>query len=481
MNDILVLMPEIVLLTMICFVLMAELYLSERARWVTYTLSQFALILTLCATWVFPHGPDVLAFKGQFAVDPVAFGLKNIILGVMFIVLLYARRYVQEREIPFGEFFVLALFATLGMMCLVSAKSLLIVYLGLELLSLSLYAIVALQKSASLAVEASMKYFVMGALATGLLLYGMSLLFGLAGTLQLDQISMILRTAATPGDILMTYFAMIFFVAGVAFKLGAVPFHMWIPDVYEGAPTSMALLVSTAPKIAAFGMAYRLFHDTIMETHYVWTQFFVVMAVLSLAIGNIVAIAQTNVKRLLGYSTIAHIGFLFLGLLTAPFIGYGAALYYLVAYVLMVACAFGILIYLSQNGLEMETFDDLRGLSRRDPWMAFLMLVVAFSMAGVPPTVGFYAKFVILSALVNTGLAWLAVFAVVFSIIGAFYYLKIVKTMYFDAPLTEEKPVLQGGDMRVALSFNGAAILVLGILPGPLFVACQSLFLTLHP
>lgn len=477
MNDILITTPEILLLTMASITLIADLYIKSRARWTTYALSQAALILTWVALWVFPHGEGVVAFQGQFSADLFAFGVKNVILGLMVLVLLYSRHYVTERPIPFGEFHVLALFATLGMMCLVSAKSLVVLYLGLELLSLSLYALVALEKTGSLAVEASMKYFVMGALASGLLLYGMSLLYGITGSLALDHIALSLHILG-PRVLVVTCFAMIFFVAGVAFKLGAVPFHMWIPDVYQGAPTSMTLLVSTAPKIAAFGMAYRIFHDTLAITQGGWMLFFLVMAIMSLAIGNITAIVQTNVKRLLGYSTIGHIGFLFLGLLIAPVMGYGLALYYIVAYAIVVACAFGVLIYLSQRGIEVETFDDLKGLSRRDPWMAFVMLLVAFSLAGVPPTVGFYAKFMILSGLIAAGLAWIAALAVVFSIIGAYYYLKIIKAMYFDVPDNEISiPAVTGArDMRVALSVNGLAILGLGIIPGPLFVACQVLF-----
>ena len=485
MNDILIIMPEIVLLTMTCITLIADLYISSESRWTTYALGQASLVLTWLACWVFPHGQDVLAFQGQFSADLLAFGLKNVILGLMVLVLVYSRHYVLERPIPFGEFTLLALFSTLGMMFLVSAKSLLMLYLGLELMSLSLYAIVALEKTGSLSVEASMKYFVMGALASGLLLYGMSLLFGVTGTIQLDQIAFILQ-AAGPSMMNVILFAMIFCVAAVAFKLGAVPFHMWIPDVYQGAPTSMTLLVSTAPKLAAFGLAYRIFHDTLAWTQFAWMPFFVLLAVLSLAIGNIVAISQTNVKRLLGYSTIGHIGFLFLGLLVAPVLGYGAALFYMVVYTIVVACAFGVLIYLSKRGIEVETFDDLKGLSQRDPWMAFVMLLVAFSLAGVPPTVGFYAKFMILMGLVNVGLAWLAAFAVVFSIIGAYYYLKIIKAMYFDVPeklshIPATDVVAGPTDVRYVLSLNGLAILGLGILPGPLYVACQAVFQTMVP
>lgn len=473
-NELRVILPEIILLSAASLVLLIDLYLPKQARIITHLLSQFSLILTAVACFYLPAAENLTAFNGQFIADPISNGLKLSMLVLMFLVLLYSRSYTRARDIAFGEFHILALFSTLGMMILVSAKSLLMIYLGLELLSLPLYALVALQRDSQAACEAGMKYFVMGALASGMLLYGISLFYGLAGSIQLSEIANF--SHAVQGDNrTIALMAMVFIIAGLAFKLGAAPFHMWIPDVYQGAPTNVTLLVGTAPKVAAFGMAYRLLNDMMPAFNATWGQFFIVMAILSLAIGNIVAIAQTNVKRLLAYSTISHVGFLFLGLLAAPQIGYAPALYYILIYALVTACAFGILLFLSYQTFEAQTFEDLKGLGSRSPWLAFMMLLVAFSLAGVPPTAGFYAKFLILNSLVDINLTWLAAVAVVFSIIGAFYYLKLVRAIYFESP---EVPYAVGGktDFKILLSLNGLAILLLGIFPAPLFTFCQHLF-----
>lgn len=457
------LLPEIVLLGMTCAILVMDLFLSKRRQILTYLLSQSALVITAicCCT------------GDRFLVDPLSGVLKIAILALVFLVLLYSRVYTRERSMPFGEFHTLALFSTLGMMVLVSAKSLLMIYLGLELLSLPLYALVAIQRDSALSVEAGMKYFVMGALASGMLLYGISLLFGISGSIQLTEVSAFLQNAGSREQ-WIGFFALAFIIAGVAFKLGAVPFHMWVPDVYQGAPLSVTVLVASAPKIAAFGMAYRLLNDTLFSYSQEWSYILTVLAILSLAIGNIVAIVQTNVKRLFAYSTISHIGYLFLGILIAPVVGYAPSLYYIIVYALVATAGFGVLLLLSQRGIEAETFDDLKGLSQRSPWLAFIMLLVAFSLAGVPPTVGFYAKFMILSALVDGGMAWLAALAVVFSIIGAFYYLKLVRAMYFEAPERAVIPIESHVDFRIALSVNGIAILGLGMFPAPLFMICQQ-------
>lgn len=457
-----VLLPEIVLLSAASAILVIDLFLSKRGKILTYLLSQCALIVTAicCCT------------GGRFVADPFSGVLKVVILGLVFLVLLYSRSYARERSMAFSEFHTLALFSTIGMMVLVSAQSLLMIYLGLELLSLPLYALVAIQRDSALSVEAGMKYFVMGALASGMLLYGISLLFGISGSVQLTEVSAFLQNAGSREQ-WIGFFALAFMIAGVAFKLGAAPFHMWVPDVYQGAPTNVTLLVASAPKVAAFGMAYRLLNDTLFSYSQEWSTILMVMAILSLAIGNIVAIVQTNVKRLLAYSTISHIGYLFLGILIAPSVGYAPSLYYMIVYALVVTAGFGVLLLLSQRGIEAETFNDLKGLSQRSPWLAFIMLLVAFSLAGVPPTVGFYAKFMILSALVDGGMTWLAALALVFSIIGAFYYLKLVRAMYFEAP-EDTYPIQSSLDFRVALSVNGIAILGLGMFPAPLFMICQE-------
>src|SRR5258706_2177689 len=376
-----------------------------------------------------------------------------------------------------GEFLTLLLFALLGIMVLVSANSFLTVYLGLELLSLCLYAMVALNRDSAASTEAAMKYFVLGALASGMLLYGMSMIYGATGTLNLDEVARQIGNIshdATQRTFLV--FGLVFMVSGIAFKLGVVPFHMWIPDVYHGAPTAVTLVIGTAPKLAAFAMAMRLLVNGLLDLAVDWQQMLAILAVLSIAVGNITAIAQSNLKRMLAYSTIAHMGFMLLGLLTGMVAGnfrnapdaYGAAMFYMLVYVLMSAGSFGMLVFLSRKGFECENLDDLRGLSRRNPWYAFLLLVLMFSLAGVPPTVGFYAKLVVLSAAVNAGQIWLAVVAVVLSPIGAYYYLRIVKLMDFDEPKDAAPFTGQALGPRVLLTANGVGLLLLGLLPQPL-------------
>lgn len=458
-----VFLPEIILLALTCTILVLDLFCSKRAQNMTYYLSQIALLVT---------GASVCLPMGQVGIEPLSLVLKVVLLLLSFLVLLYSREYIRRRTIAFGEFHALVLFSTLGSMILVSAQNLLMIYLGLELLSLPLYALVALQRDSALSAEAGMKYFVMGSLASGTLLYGMSLLFGISGSIESNAIASFLQnTSGAPYWVGL--FALAFVLVGIAFKLGAVPFHMWIPDVYQGAPTSVTLLVATAPKVAAFGMAYRLLNDTLIVYSGVWSQVLIVLAILSLAIGNVVAIMQTNVKRLFGYSTIAHIGYLFLGMLVAPTIGYAPSLYYIIVYAFVAAAGFGILLILGQAKKETETLDDLKGLARHNPWLAFMMLLVAFSLAGVPPTVGFYAKFMILSALVDSGMIALAAIALVFSIIGAFYYIKLVRVMYFDDPVVPYDAQSTRG-FRIALSVNGLAVLGLGIFPAPLYMICQQ-------
>ncbi|MBS0289329.1 MAG: NADH-quinone oxidoreductase subunit NuoN [Proteobacteria bacterium] len=471
MNDLLVIMPEIVLASLACLCLVGSLFVSDRNRIITYLMAQLSLIVTAICCVYFPQSSHISAFSDQFIADPFAQVTKIFILILMFLVLIYSRVYTHSRRMAYGEFHALALFSTLGMMFLVSAKSLLLLYLGLELLTLPLYALIALQKDANNAVEAGIKYFVMGTLASGMLLYGISLLYGLSGSILLNQVSFFVQ-AAQGGTLAVALVALVFIIVGLAFKLGAVPFHMWIPDIYQGAPTNVTLLIGTAPKVAAFGMAYRLLHDMLPALATQWSHFFIVIAVFSIALGNIAALVQTNFKRLLAYSTIAHVGFLFLALLVAPQVGYAPAMYYIVVYTLVTACAFGIILYLSHQSYESDKLSDLNGLASRSPFLAFIMLLVAFSLTGVPPTVGFYAKFVVLSALVDAGYTWLAALAVFFSVIGAYYYLKIVRAMYFDKPETTH-PINGKADLRIALSVNGLAILGFGILPAPLYMICQ--------
>lgn len=480
--DLFIALPEITLLSLACICLVVDLYSVNKG--ITYLFSQFTLIMTAVMCYYFPINNSLIAFQstsavqtafaGHFSADPVAQLLKIFILILMFLVLLYSRSYVRERKIPYGEFHALCLFSTLGMMLLVSAKSMLMIYLGLELLTLPLYALVAFNKESRAAQEAGIKYFVMGALASGMLLYGISLVYGITGSISLNEIAIALK-GLEGAQAHVALFAIVFILVGLAFKFGAVPFHMWIPDIYQGAPSNITLLVATAPKVAAFGMAFRLFNDAFPAMAGIWAQLLMIIALLSIALGNIAAIVQTNLKRLLGYSTIAHVGFLLLALMVAPQMGYAVALYYIVVYAFVAACAFGVIILLSQQGIECDKLSDFKGLAQRSPFLAFLMLLVAFSLAGVPPTVGFYAKFMVLNALVDAGLTWLAAFVVLFSIIGAYYYLKIVRTMYFDKPDTPY-PIAGAKDMRAVLSINGLAILAMGVYPAPLFVLCQQVF-----
>ena len=463
--------PELFLLVMACAILVIDLFISDDNRVFTYGLTQFTLAGCAVLTFFTGNAEPVYTFSGMFVDDLMADALKLLTCMAVITILVYARAYTAARGMFRGEFFTLALFATLGMMVMISANHLLTLYLGLELLSLSLYAMVALQRDSVQATEAAMKYFVLGALASGMLLYGMSMLYGATGTLEITELAQLSAEGVRAQAVLV--FGLVFIVAGLGFKLGAVPFHMWVPDVYQGAPTAVTLFIGSAPKFAAFAIVMRLLAqamgaDALVEE---WRQMLLIMAVLSLAIGNLAAIMQTNLKRMLAYSTISHMGFLLLGVLSGTIDGYGAAMFYVVVYVLMTLGAFGIILLLSRDGFEAENLDDYKGLNQRSPWYAFLMLLLMFSMAGIPPTVGFYAKLSVLQAVVQIGWWWVAVIAVVFSLIGAFYYLRIVKLMYFDAP-QDNAPVMASGDVRALLSVNGLAVLVLGIAPQPLMVLC---------
>jgi NADH-quinone oxidoreductase subunit N len=398
--------------------------------------------------------------------------LKIAVCLTVAVMLAYSRAYVAARDMYRGEFFALSLFATLGMMVMISANHFLVLYLGLELLSLSLYAMVALPRDAGNSSEAAMKYFVLGALASGMLLYGMSMIYGATGSLEVTEVAQRIFDGEAIPTILI--FGLVFVVAGIGFKLGAVPFHMWVPDVYHGAPTAVTLLIGTAPKLAAFAFIMRLLVEALgMQQLLVeWQQMLVLLAVASLAIGNITAIAQTNLKRMLAYSTISHMGFLLLGILSGTVEGFGAAMFYTVIYVLMALGTFGMILLLSRQGFEAENLDDFKGLNQRDPWYAFIMMLLMFSMAGIPPTMGFWAKLFVLQAVLSVGYLWLAVVAVLFSFIGAFYYLRVVKLMYFDTP-TDAAPIEPRSDIRVLMSVNGLAVLVFGLAPGSLLTICE--------
>ncbi len=469
MNDIRVLAPEILLLALACAVLVIDTFSRDTARELTYRLAQASLAATAALVIYQFDGGTVLAFGNSFISDPMSALLKIFICVITFLVFLYSRDYLKENEWMKGEYFVLGLFAVLGMMVMVSAYSLLTIFLGLELLSLSLYAMVAMHRDSQAASEAAMKYFVLGALASGMLLYGISILYGLTGTLELDALTA--RISRFDGQTELLVFGLVFIVVGIAFKLGAVPFHMWIPDVYHGAPTSVTLFIASAPKLAAFAMAMRLLVDGMYSLLSDWQAMLIILAVLSMAAGNIIAIAQSNIKRMLAYSTIAHVGFLLLGLVAGTGQGFAAAMFYVITYALMSLGAFGMVILLSRRGFESDNLDDFRGLSERSAWFAFIMLILMFSLTGVPPFLGFWAKWFVLKEIVAAGHVWLAAVAVVFAIIGAYYYLRIVKLMFFDRPeaMTAIKASRQ---MRFALSVNGLALLVLGLVPGTLMSLC---------
>ena len=483
--------PEMLLLAGTCVTMLVDVYSKDERRRVTYYLAQGLLALCFASTLFVlreSEGQRAFLFHGLFVSDALGHILKLMCYVAVSGALVYSRQYLFDRDLLKGEFITLLLFSLLGMMVMISAASFLTLFLGLELMSLCLYSLVALNRDSALATEAAMKYFVLGALSSGLLLYGMSMIYGATGTLNIYEVAaQTSRLAASGSDRTFLVFGLVFLVAGLAFKVGVAPFHMWIPDVYHGAPTAVTLIVGSAPKLAAFAMAVRLLVNGMLDLAQDWQQMLALLALLSMAIGNIAAIAQSNVKRMLAYSTIAHMGFMLLGLMSGVVEGnllnlpeaYSGALFYMIIYVLMSLGAFGMLLYLSRAGFECENLDDLKGLNRTHPWYAFIMLLLMFSLAGIPPTAGFYAKLAVLSAAVNAGKVWLAVVAVVFSLVGAFYYLRIVKLMYFDEPKGETHAVNARGSFRVMLSANGLAMLVFGLMPQPLMALCLAAILAL--
>jgi NADH-quinone oxidoreductase subunit N len=479
--------PEIFLLIAASAILLIDMFLPDAKRVITYLLS--LLTLVVCAVLTFPSyigGETVYTFSNMFVSDPLSGILKLFSYLAIGLTLIYGRQYNNDRAIVSGghlggEFYVLALFSLLGQMVMISANSFLSMYLGLELMSLSLYALVAMRRDHAGATEAAMKYFVLGALASGFLLYGISMLYGATGSLELNEVFHAIASGAVDHNVLV--FGIVFVVAGLAFKLGAVPFHMWVPDVYQGAPTPMTLLIGGAPKLAAFAMTFRLLVEGMLPLAIDWQQMLMVLAVLSIVIGNVTAIAQTNIKRMLAYSTISHMGFMLLGMLSGisnnmlnvPIAvnAYSASLFYSITYVLTTLGTFGVILLMSRSGFEAENLEDFKGLNQRSPWFAAVMLILMFSLAGIPPMVGFYAKLSVLQAVIGTHQYWLAVAAVLFSLVGAFYYLRVVKLMYFDEPADSGK-ITAGVDVRVVLSFNGIAALALGLWPGHLMDACMS-------
>lgn len=469
--DLMAVLPELTVLCMAMFILLADLFLKPKNKIVIYGLAQFTLFASAYFT-VGTHTPAVgYAFSGMFVDDTLSDVLKLMILLGTSVMFVYTRQYMQLRNMFRGEYYALVLFSVLGMMIMVSGQSMLTIYIGLELLSLCLYSLVALNRDNAKSSEAAMKYFVLGALASGMLLYGMSMIYGMTGSLNLTEITSVLQESSPNNPVLIL--GLVFIVAGLAFKFGAVPFQMWVPDVYQGAPTSITMLIGSVPKFAAFAIAIRLLAQGLQPLTADWQDMLLIMAVLSITIGNITAIAQTNLKRMLAYSTISHIGFLLFGLMSGSLNGFASSLFYISAYVLMTLAGFGMILLLSRQGFEAEHLDDLKGLNQRSPWTAFLMLITMFSMAGVPPTIGFYAKFTVLQAALQAGYIWAVVFAVLMAVIGAFYYLRVVKLMYFDTP-QDRLAISSSFDMRFILSINALALLALGLMPQTLMNICGA-------
>ncbi|WP_338414522.1 NADH-quinone oxidoreductase subunit NuoN [uncultured Sphaerotilus sp.] len=475
--------PEIFLLVMACVVALADLFVTDPRRTPTHVLTLLTLIGVGGMHWVlFNEGQTAYAMNRMVITDPMGHLLALFATIAVAVTLVYARPYAASREMLKGELYSLSLFSLLGISIMVSGNNLLTLYLGLEVMSLSLYSLVALRRDHAQSTEAAMKYFVLGALASGFLLYGMSMMYGATGSIDLGQIFDAIGKGEVNRQVLV--FGLVFIVSGLAFKLGAVPFHMWLPDVYQGAPTAATLLIAGAPKIAAFGMTMRLLVDGMLGLAVDWQQMLIVLAVCSLLVGNLAAIAQTNLKRMLAYSTIAQMGFLLLGLLAGVVNGntlsaanaYSSSMFYIITYVVTTLGTFGLIMLMARAGFEADEITDLAGLHRRSPTLAAVMGIFMFSLAGVPPMVGFYAKLAVLQALISTNDALhlqLAIFAVVMSLIGAFYYLRIVKVMYFDEP-TDTSPIVTPTGARTVLSLNGAAVLLLGILPGSLMAMCAQ-------
>jgi len=458
------------LLGLICVVLLADLFVDDEHRMYTFWLSVISLLVTAGVLYATAPDARIVLFYGSYVSDPLSQILKLATVIFVAVSFFYARDYLRANHLHKGEFYLLGLFGLLGMMIMASANSLLTMYLGLETLALSLYALVAIDRNNVTAAESAMKYFVLGAIASGCLLYGISWIYGITGSLQFDEITAVI--AADPSlNNLPLWFGLTFLIVGIAFKFGAVPFHMWLPDVYQGARTPVTLYLASAPKLAALALTLRILVDGLGGLHETWAAMIMVVAVLSLLVGNIVAIAQTNIKRMLGYSTIGHVGFILLGVFCGTAEGYAAALFYTLTYVVAAAGAFGVIIVLSRRGYEAELLTDFNGLNARSPWVALMMMFLMFSMAGVPPFVGFFGKLNVISAVLDAGYPGLAVLMVLASVVGAYYYLKVIWYMYFEQ--AEDKAVLQAStETRFVLSLNSLAVLALGIVPGWLMALC---------
>ncbi|MDR5738108.1 NADH-quinone oxidoreductase subunit NuoN [Caballeronia sp. LZ016] len=473
-----VLLPDAVLMAAVVVAWLNDTIFGPSSRRVTYLIALWSTVVV--GVWFAFTALDPTPhyfFSRMYIVDPFASAMKAVVTLGYAVSIIYSRKYLEDRDLFRGDFFLLGLFSLLGQCVMISGNNFLTLYLGLELMSLSLYAVIALRKDVPQSNESAMKYYVLGALASGFLLYGVSMLYGATGSLELNEVLKAVASGRINDAVLL--FGVIFIVAGVAFKMGAVPFHMWVPDVYQGAPTAMTLLTGGGPKVAAFAWGLRFLVMGLLPFAVDWQEMLVILAALSLIVGNVTGIVQRNIKRMLAYSAISNMGFVLLGLLAGVVDGkvtgaagaYSSAMFYSIIYLVTTLGTFGVVMLLARRDFEAEMIDDFKGLNQRSPVFAFVMMVMMFSLAGIPPTVGFYAKLAVLEATMNAGLTWLAVLAVLTSLVGAFYYLRIVKLMYFDAP-QDASPIEAGTFNRSLLAFNGLAVLVLGLVPGPLMTAC---------
>ncbi len=467
--------PEFWLLVMACAVMIVDLFVDEKRRGIIHMLAMltliFAVIITLRGDYLAADIQSVTAFNDSFIRDPMGDALKVTSFIIMGLVFTYSKLYLRNFNMFRSDFYTLSLFALLGVMLLISANSLLMAYLGLELISLSVYALVAFDRESGRGSESAMKYFVLGSMASGILLYGMSMIYGVTGSLVLTDIAEAIRSQGS--DDILLIFGLVFVVAGITFKFGVVPFHMWIPDVYEGAPVATTLFISSVPKLAVFAMIYRVLDSGLGDLHMHWQGMLTTLALLSIVLGNLAAIMQSNIKRMLAYSTISHMGFMLLGLLPGTAYGFGASMYYVIVYAVMSVASFGMVILLSTKGVEAERLDDFKGLNQRSPLYAAIMALVMFSMAGVPPMVGFWAKLMVIKAVIDADMMWLAIVAVVFAVVGAYYYLRVIWYMYFDEA-ENESVVSAPVDFSAALTVNGMMIIGLGIFSGALISLCMS-------
>jgi NADH-quinone oxidoreductase subunit N len=472
--------PELIILSMACVVLLVDVFVKQKQHHLTYALTQMTLIGAFVMSLFQFGSPVAVVFHSNFIRDHLTTVMELAILITSFVMFLFSREFILDRgNMSRGEFYVLGLFSILGMLVLVGSNSLITVFLGLELMSLPLYAMIAIYRENKRATEVAMKYFVIGGVASAMMLYGMSMVYGATGHVDFVTIIKAITLSSAHGlffNPFLMNLGIVFIIVGIAFKLGAVPFHMWLPDVYEGSPTAVTLFIGSAPKLAAFAMLMRLLVEMLPGLHALWQPMLILLSILSMVVGNVLAIAQTNLKRMLGYSGIAHMGYMFLGVIAGTVAGYQAAFFYMLTYVLMSVASFAMLILLSRKGFDCENIKDLQGLNTRSPWMALMMLFVMFSMAGMPPFVGFYAKLMVLEAVIGVHLVWLAVVAIICAIIGLYYYLRVIKVMYFEQP-EKDDPVAWCFDLRSVLSINSLALLYFGVFPASLYFFVHSMFL----